>query len=302
MRGKPTWGLLAALGLFLAACGQAVLDAPGGQSVGALGHLPGDVGCSGTNNSGGTYNYNNGETTIKYGCIQVNETGNTASVTFTLSGNAQKVSLVSYKAPVWNSTDGQVVFDYVTTGMLRPGSYTLRIEIPNCQYQLDFVVGDVIWKLGTVGSGPADTYTEQNRIVTDRWGRKDLKCETAVRGAEGCTPGFWKNHTGTGKGNQANAWLGTGYQTSNLYNNVFSVTNSVNASLTLLQALNTGGGGEKALMRHAVAALLNAASGGVDYYYSVDEVIAIVQDAYKTGNFEAAKNLLAVRNEAGCPL
>ena len=55
-------------------------------------------------------------------------------------------------------------------------------------------------------------------------------------------------------------------------------------------------------MRHAVAALLNAASPGVNYFYSEAEVIALVQDAFNTGDYETSKNLLEAQNEPGCPL
>ena len=84
------------------------------------------------------------------------------------------------------------------------------------------------------------------------------------------------------------------------YNTVFGVTAFENK--TLGDALATGGGGEKALMRHATAALLNAASPDVDYDLTESEVIQIVQNAYATGDFESAKNTLEKQNELGCPL
>ena len=71
---------------------------------------------------------------------------------------------------------------------------------------------------------------------------------------------------------------------------------------TLLEVLKTGGGGEKALGRHAVAALLNASNLDVGYLYTVDEVIAMVQGAYYSRDFETAKNLLEAQNELDCPL
>ena len=66
--------------------------------------------------------------------------------------------------------------------------------------------------------------------------------------------------------------------------------------------MDQGGGGEKALGRHAVAALLNAASPDVDYAYTEAEVIAAVQNAYATGDFNRVKNDLEYQNELGCPL
>jgi len=81
---------------------------------------------------------------------------------------------------------------------------------------------------------------------------------------------------------------------------VFGVDAMILDGRTLRDALWTGGGGEAALGRHCVAALLNAANGEVDFAYSTAEVIALVQNAYATGDFEQAKNLLAAQNELGC--
>ena len=108
-------------------------------------------------------------------------------------------------------------------------------------------------------------------------------------GDEGCSQGYWKNH--------GNSWGPTGYDTGDWYNDVFGVS----YSKTLLEALESGGGGEYALGRQAVAALLNAAHPGVDYYYTEAGVIDIVQDAYYTGDFEGAKNLLE-EHISPCPL
>ena len=108
----------------------------------------------------------------------------------------------------------------------------------------------------------------------------------------GCTPGYWKqvHHEGS--------WVN--YEPTDSYSEVFVVV--TDGDKTLLEALETGGGGENALGRHAVAALLNASNGDVGYYYTVAEVIAIVQGAYANDDFETAKNLLEVQNELDCPL
>ena len=91
-------------------------------------------------------------------------------------------------------------------------------------------------------------------------------------------------------------WIG--YTPTDVYDKVFGVSSFGN--MTLLQVLGQGGGGKIALGRHSVAALLNATSGEVDYAYTVDQIIAMVQEAYATGDFEGAKNLLATENERGC--
>lgn len=111
-------------------------------------------------------------------------------------------------------------------------------------------------------------------------------------GIEGCTPGFWKQDQ------HFDSW--TGYSPTDLFDSVFGV--DANGNLTLAQAAAQGGRGESALMRHAVAALLNAASADVDYAFTTSEVIQIVQDAYASGGFEGAKNTFETENEKGCPL
>lgn len=82
---------------------------------------------------------------------------------------------------------------------------------------------------------------------------------------------------------------------------VFAVDASFNPH-TLGDAVRLNGGGERALARHAVAALLNAANTNVSYLYSEADVISMVQNAYASGNFEGVKNLFEAQNEAGCPL
>jgi hypothetical protein len=111
-------------------------------------------------------------------------------------------------------------------------------------------------------------------------------------GGQGCTPGYWKQPR------HLDSWVG--FSPNQLYETVFGVNASFN--LTLLGALQQGGGGEKALGRHAVAALLNAANDDVSFAFTTAQVIAIVQAAYATGDFETAKNRLAAQNELGCPL
>ncbi len=49
-------------------------------------------------------------------------------------------------------------------------------------------------------------------------------------------------------------------------------------TVTLLQAIQTGGGGLAALGRHAAAALANADSG-INYAYTLAQVVGIYKDA-----------------------
>jgi hypothetical protein len=109
-------------------------------------------------------------------------------------------------------------------------------------------------------------------------------------GGQGCTPGYWKNHT--------DVW--TGYSPSDSFNAVFGV--NYNSSLTLGGALNLGGGGFEALARHAAAALLNAASGDVNYGLEETQIKTLVQQAFATNNPEPTKNTFDQLNNVGCSI
>ena len=87
------------------------------------------------------------------------------------------------------------------------------------------------------------------------------------------------------------------------FNTVLGVSGPLAKSLTLLDALNAGGGGVNALGRHAVAALLSSASG-IDYGLTPAQVIAKTQAAINgiATVIEGAKNEFAALNEKGCPL
>ena len=85
---------------------------------------------------------------------------------------------------------------------------------------------------------------------------------------EGCSPGFWKNHTELWNQSidypvaQMPALLK--FTTSTNFNDYFNLpagTNGFDNSLTMEGAIGQGGGDCKAFARHAVAALLSSASG-----------------------------------------
>ena len=122
------------------------------------------------------------------------------------------------------------------------------------------------------------------------------------KGGEGCTPGYWKQDQ------HFDSWVG--FEPGDFFEAVFGVEDvtvraggrSTIDNPTLLEALNATGGGVNALARHAVAALLNASNPDVDSDFTVAEVIALVQEAFESGDFETAQRLLAAANEQGCPL
>ena len=81
-------------------------------------------------------------------------------------------------------------------------------------------------------------------------------------GDEGCTPGYWKNHT--------DSWEEA--SPSKLVGSAFTAASAQYADDTFLQALSYHGGSgadgaERILLRAAVAAWLNAAHEGVGYPY-----------------------------------
>jgi hypothetical protein len=79
----------------------------------------------------------------------------------------------------------------------------------------------------------------------------------------------------------------------------------VDPSTTLLEALQTGGGGVNALLRHAVAAVLNAASPDVNFAFEVADIVADMNAALLSRDAEAIEDLkdeLAGANESSCPL
>jgi len=114
-------------------------------------------------------------------------------------------------------------------------------------------------------------------------------------GGEGCTPGFWKQR------HHMSYWAGTGYHPSD----AFTTPGFADAfpGETLGDVVAQGGGGIKALGRHAVAALLNAASPDVDYNLTAAEVVALFNDAYNgVTDINGAKDMLVMYNEQLSPI
>jgi hypothetical protein len=111
-------------------------------------------------------------------------------------------------------------------------------------------------------------------------------------GDEGCTPGFWRQPQ------HFDSWTSPytpGMDFSTVFEDAFP-------GMTLREVVRLGGGGLNALGRHTVAALLNAASPGVDYPLTTSQVISRFNAVYPGGNYEALKNVFEGYNESGCPL
>lgn len=129
-------------------------------------------------------------------------------------------------------------------------------------------------------------------------------------GNEGCTPGYWKNHTDN--------WLEDEFTmispTRPIYaGGAFYVTAPLRGD-TFLQALSYQGGpgkagAERILLRAAAAAFLNAAHEGVGYpyrrYTDPLAIVPTVSDAIRSGDRErmlALATQLDTANNLGCPL
>jgi SdrD B-like domain len=189
------------------------------------------------------------------------------------------------------TTDGNGDYAFCDVG---PGSYKL-VECQPAGYcdGLDARGGVVI-----PGSNLTDT------ICIDVCGC-DSTCNTfgeqpcEKTGQQGLTPGFWKNNAANWG---ASAWQG--YAPTQTVASVFGSAFGSLGSLTLAQALGTGGGGINALLRHSVAAVLNAANSNVDYPLTTSQIISGVQAAVAGGDaaIEQFKNQLDTYNNYGANL
>ncbi|MDP2265616.1 MAG: hypothetical protein Q8J70_03605 [Thiobacillus sp.] len=142
----------------------------------------------------------------------------------------------------------------------------------------------------------------------------------------GCTPGYWMQCQ------HLDSWAVAGFNTDDIFNTVFGVTQYINPQnnkpYTLLQVMGLQGSGNCTPDRaqpncsakpngnaigkmgcdpvsvnlgfHAVAALLNAAHPGVNYGYTPGELTAL----FRNNLHRAAqlKDSLAMLNERDCPL
>ncbi len=125
-------------------------------------------------------------------------------------------------------------------------------------------------------------------------------------GTEGCTPGYWKNHT--------ESWEEYWPTMRLKYLFTLPAELSAYADVTMLQALSFKGGSgndgaARILLRAAVAAHLNAAHEGVGYPYRraklPGNLRATIDAALASGDREQMLQVAAWLDEAnnlGCPL
>ncbi|MFL5938528.1 MAG: Calx-beta domain-containing protein, partial [Gaiellaceae bacterium] len=125
---------------------------------------------------------------------------------------------------------------------------------------------------------------------------RDTAAYLGRTGAEGLTPGFWKNNADN---KNAIAWPhnpdGTlvwspGQAVSTMFSALITI-GSPYADLSLADALGLGGGGIEALLRHGIAAVLGATSPFVAYPWTAAETIAAVNAAILAGDSNGIQNL-----------
>lgn len=124
-------------------------------------------------------------------------------------------------------------------------------------------------------------------------------------GTEGCTPGYWKNHTDNWEETNPDALVKWIYS---------SAADTAFGNVTLLDALQGGGGpgvegAQKILLRAAVAAWLNAAHEGLGYplrrFVDPGMIRDTVNAALDSGDRRTMLRLaryLDDLNNLGCPL
>ena len=123
-------------------------------------------------------------------------------------------------------------------------------------------------------------------------------------GEQGCTPGYWKNHTSN--------W--EEYKPTQTVGSVFTAYTGTYAKTSLSSALALRGGStldgsREILLRASTAAVLNAAHEGVGYPYrrfsEPFSILAKVQTALNGQDRQAMIDLAATldaANNLGCPL
>ena len=127
-------------------------------------------------------------------------------------------------------------------------------------------------------------------------------CRVPEEGADGCTPGYWKNHE--------LAWDYTDYSPGDLVKDVWSEAEACVGEMTLMEALQGGGGPSfcdkvQILVRAATASLLNASSTEVDFALTVQQIVDGGNEAIASGDKDTVLTLasdLDYLNNSGCPL
>jgi hypothetical protein len=229
---------------------------------------------------------------LEFGTFTVCKVAEGSSTMFTFE--IQAVGPGVGDAPVFKPEiqlgDGECDDVYVAAPFFEPDLVTITEVVPD-GYQIDKIV---VYSLeetdedpDTIRSVHTGTATVEGSIDFGKLGCLVIYYNSMIpkQGGEGCTPGYWKNHIGS--------WLATGFSPTDNFDETFGVE-MFGDDVSLCDALNQGGGGNYALGRHVVAALLNSSHPDVDYGLSPSEILAALDDG--------DKDLLEENNELGCPI
>lgn len=223
---------------------------------------------------------------------------------FDANTEAEAVSIndnSKYRITAENCGDDKLLNLYINDPLLGVDSYLNYLK-PGTQWVAEYSAAGVCdnhygaVKNTVTVSGTAQSTGAQLEASDVAW----VQC-AATPTLQGCTPGYWKQTQ------HFDSWPAS-YRPTDQFSAVFGTVITVRqggsgiiVDPNLLQALNANGGQINALARHAVAALLNAASNGVAFNLSTGEVIDLFNTGY-LDDMNASKNLLAQYNEQGCPL
>lgn len=178
-----------------------------------------------------------------------------------------------------------------------PEAGTHSIDLVNNLFadNVDFLVGAAACSLTTAQCGDGIVDSGEQCDDGNLFGGDGCSASCTIElGAQGCTPGYWK------QAQHFDSWAPS-YSPDTLFSDIFE---NAFPGMTLLQVLEQNGGGVYALGRHAVAALLNTHSQEVNYGLFSSGVIDSFNSVYPgvRSQYEAAKDIFAEMNEAGCPL
>ena len=214
--------------------------------------------------------------------------------------NADVVTLVTdVIQPDCDTFQGTIVI--TNAGDLGDLNYTVTNEDTNTDYYTS-----VAYPVGGFIGLPAGNYyvsaISENGCISGNI-RVTLN-EPVCEEFEGCTLGYWKNHTDRWPASQPETSsddICNQFTTCYRYGDVFTNAPAPIKDWTLQQALNAKGGGIYNLARQSVAALLNACKGEIDYEMtSPQDVIDYVN--LRFDNAGEAGSYLDMLNNAGCTL
>jgi hypothetical protein len=114
-----------------------------------------------------------------------------------------------------------------------------------------------------------------------------------LQSSNGCSPGYWKTHTGTSNWPSPcyshSTRVGSKNVSATTFKSIFGASGAPSPfsnSTTMLEVLESGGGGSKAVARACVAAYLNARSNKTpSTILSVDDVVNEIWYQYATRGY-----------------